>query len=53
MFRFNHSVNSNNTIIDDGRVPSLFKSFTKLLSPPKQEEPTEEDVGITPRFLAF
>lgn len=50
---FYHSINSNTPIIDDGRVPSLFKSITKLLSPPKQEESTEEVVEVQPCFLAF
>jgi len=50
---FYHSKISNTPIIDDGRVPSLFKSFTKLLSPPKQEEPAEEITEVKPRFLAF
>ena len=35
---FRHSTYSHTPIKDDGRVPSLFKSFTKLLAPPKQEE---------------
>jgi len=50
---FRHSTYSHTPIKDDGRVPSLFKSFTKLLAPPKQEEPTEEVAELQPRFLAF
>ena len=51
---FRHATYSNTPIEDDGRIPSLFQSFTKLLAPPKEkEEPTEEVAEIQPRFLAF
>lgn len=50
---FQHSTYSINPIIDDGRAPSLFKSFTKLLAPPKQEESENELTEVEPRFLAF
>ena len=38
---------------DDGRVPSIFKSITNLLAPPKQEEPIQEKIEVNPRFLTF
>jgi hypothetical protein len=51
---FRHTTYSNAPIEDDGRVPSLFKSFTKLLAPTKEkEELTEEVAEIEPHFLAF
>lgn len=51
---FRHATYSNSPIEDDGRVPSLFKSFTKLLAPPKEKkEPAEEVAEIQPHFLAF
>ncbi len=51
---FHHKTYSSTPVIDDGRGPSLFKSITKLLAPPKkEEEPTEELEEVKPRFLAF
>lgn len=48
---FRHTAYSNTPIEDDGRVPSLFKQVTKLLAPPKKEEPQEIE-ELEPRFLA-
>jgi len=51
---FRHATYYDTPIIDDGRVPSLFKQVTKLLSPPKvTEEPTEKLPEIKPHFLTF
>lgn len=51
---FHHTFTSNKPIIDDGRVPSLYKSITNFLAPPKQvEEPTEEIEEVKPRLLKF
>lgn len=51
---FYHSTYSNTQITDDGRVPSLLKSFTKLLLPsPQKEEQIQETEEVKPRFLAF
>lgn len=52
---FRHTTYSEVPIVDDGRVPSLFKQVTKLLSPSKEkEEPAQEELTETkPRFLAF
>ena len=51
---FYHSTYSNTPITDDGRAPSLLKSFTKLLLPsPKEEEQILETEEVKPRFLAF
>jgi DNA helicase HerA-like ATPase len=51
---FRHTSYSNLSVEDDGRVPSLFKRVTKLLSAPKQtEEQTNELIELEPRFLAF
>jgi len=50
---FRHGAYSIQPVVDDGRVPSLFKSVMKLLSPPiKQEKPRQEKVEIEPHFLA-
>lgn len=51
---FQHSTYINEPIIDDGRVPSLLQSFTKLIAPQKQEvETPQETPEVEPRFLAF
>ena len=51
---FQHSAYTNEPIIDDGRVPSLIQSFTKLLAPQKQEVAIPQEVPeVEPRFLAF
>jgi hypothetical protein len=50
---FRHVSNSDKQFVDDGKVPSLLKSFTKLLLPPKQEEESELEVEeVEPRFLS-
>ena len=48
---FQFPVQKSNSKIDDGRVPSLFQSIGKLLSPPQKEEPQEIE-ELEPRFLA-
>lgn len=51
---FIHSTYSDTPIEDDGRVPSLFKQVTKLLSPPKEKDAPKEEISeVQPRFLAF
>ena len=51
---FRHVSYSDTPIIDDGRAPTLFKSISNLLSPPKKEkESTEEVAEVEPRFLVF
>ena len=39
------------TNIDDGRVPSLFQSIEKLLSPPTKQEESQEIEELEPRFF--
>lgn len=49
---FRHITHSN-SVKDDGRVPSLFKQFTKLITQ-KEEEAQEEKVEkLEPHFLSF
>jgi hypothetical protein len=48
---FTHKTNISEKIIDDGRVPSLFKSISNLILPPKKEEKEEELTSIQPRVL--
>ncbi|WP_417198086.1 type IV secretory system conjugative DNA transfer family protein [Bizionia sp.] len=51
---FRHATCSKTPIVDDGRVPSLFKQVTKLLSPQKEtEESTQEMIEVQPRYLAL
>jgi hypothetical protein len=51
---FYHTTSVDTTVLDDGRVPSLFKSISNLLSPPKtKEEPQQEIEEVTPRLLEF
>jgi hypothetical protein len=49
---FTHKSNTPNKRIDDGRVPSLFKSIGNLILPPKKEQKEEEQTPIQPRVLA-
>lgn len=50
---FRYTPYTNTPVIDDGRVPSLFKTVTHLLFPPekKEEELSQELTEVTPRFL--
>ncbi len=48
---FQHVSQNRPSIQDDGRAPSLFKQVTKLLAPPKEEEPEEDLIEVKPRFL--
>lgn len=51
---FYHTTSVDTQIIDDGRVPSLFKSISNLISPPKtKEEPPQEIEEVKPRLLEF
>lgn len=49
---FQFPVQQTHTNIDDGRVPSLFQSIGKLLSPPTKKEEPQEIEQLEPRFLA-
>ncbi|MCI5050849.1 MAG: type IV secretion system DNA-binding domain-containing protein [Candidatus Pacebacteria bacterium] len=49
---FQFPVQQSNSKIDDGRVPSLFQSIGKLLSPPSKKEEPQEIEELEPRFLA-
>ncbi len=48
---FTHISHTPKKRIDDGRVPSLFKSIGNLILPPKKEEKEEELTPIKPRVL--
>lgn len=48
---FTHKSNTPNKRIDDGKVPSLFKSISNLILPPKKEEKEEELTPLEPRVL--
>lgn len=51
---FYHSTSVDIPVLDDGRVPSLFKSISNLLSPPKtKEEPQQEIEEVKPKLLEF
>lgn len=45
---FSHLKPSENTTIDEGRVPSLLQQFNKLISPPKSQEEFVLNETITP-----
>lgn len=49
---FRHSTYSHTPIIDDGRVPSLFQSIGKLLSPPTKKEEPQKLKELEPSYLA-
>ncbi len=48
---FTHKTNISEKRIDDGRVPSVFKSISNLILPPKKEQKEEELTPIQPRVL--
>ena len=51
---FYHTTSVDTRTIDDGRAPSLFKSISNLLSPPKlEEEPQQEIDEVKPLLLEF
>ena len=51
---FCHKEFSNTSFIDDGVVPSFFKSIQNLFLPNREiEEPVEEELVLEPNFLEF
>ena len=49
---FFHKHYDDSSIIDDGRVPSLFNRIGKLLTPPKEKE-VEEKRKVLPKIISF
>jgi len=48
---FQFPIQSSNTNRDDGRVPSLFQSIGKLLSPVPKEDKTFETEELEPKYI--
>jgi len=49
--KFEHKRRFQETVVDDGRVPSLLARAKKLLSPPKESE-VSDPVEIVPQYLS-